>query len=154
MKFPLSFVIKPANWPSTTPTTDNRAGSAREGLISPSIVKSVELELAGQLMLMTVLLSRLCTQTSVLAIHCPYYRHTCRVHKGGTEWNSFYVVDMKFWWKTLNTRARLVWLMLYSREVGTSALWRWRMHLAWGIPSYSVQNYVDWSFPWFLFVVY
>ena len=31
------------------------------------------------------LLSRLCTQTSVLAIHYPYYRHKCRVHKGGTE---------------------------------------------------------------------
>ena len=46
MKFIPSFVIKPVNWPSTTPTTDNKAGSAREGLISPSIVKSVELELA------------------------------------------------------------------------------------------------------------
>ena len=42
MKFLLSFVIKPVNWPSTTPTTDNKVGSAREGLISPSIVKSVE----------------------------------------------------------------------------------------------------------------
>ena len=44
-------MIKPVNWPSTTPTTDNKAGSAREGLISPSIVKSLELELAGRLML-------------------------------------------------------------------------------------------------------
>ena len=28
-----------------------------------------------------------------LAIHCPYYRHKCRVHKGGTESDksSFYV---------------------------------------------------------------
>ena len=47
----LSFVIKPGTWPSTTPTTDNKAGSAREGLISPSIVWSAELELAGRLML-------------------------------------------------------------------------------------------------------
>ena len=51
----LSFVIKPGNlkvtWPSTTPTTDNKAGSAREGLISPSIVRSAELELASRLML-------------------------------------------------------------------------------------------------------
>ena len=46
MKFLLSFVIKPVNWPSTTPTTDNKAGSAREGLISPSIVRLEELELA------------------------------------------------------------------------------------------------------------
>ena len=46
-----SFVIKPVNWPSTTPTTDNKAGSAREGLISPSIVRLEELELAGRLML-------------------------------------------------------------------------------------------------------
>ena len=44
-------MIKPENWPSTTPTTDNKAGSAREGLISPSIVKLDELELAGRLML-------------------------------------------------------------------------------------------------------
>ena len=50
-EIPSSFVIKPVNWPSTTPTTDNKAGSAREGLISPSIVKLVELELAGRLML-------------------------------------------------------------------------------------------------------
>ena len=50
-EIPSFFVIKPVNWPSTTPTTDNKAGSAREGLISPSIVKSVELELAGRLML-------------------------------------------------------------------------------------------------------
>ena len=46
----LSFVIKPVNWPSTTPTTDNKGGSAKEGLISP-IERSAELELAGRLML-------------------------------------------------------------------------------------------------------
>ena len=32
-----------------------------------------------------LLLSRLYTQTSFLAIHCPYYRHKGQVHKGGTE---------------------------------------------------------------------
>ena len=52
----LFFVIKPGNlktvtWLSTIPTTNNKAGSAREGLISPSIVRSAELELAGRLML-------------------------------------------------------------------------------------------------------
>ena len=70
------------------------------------------------------LLSRLYTQTSFLAIHCPYYRHKCRVHKGGTESvlkKSAEFISC-FWWN--NTGARLVWLMLYSREVGTSALWR------------------------------
>ena len=42
-----------------------------------------------------LLLSRLYTQTSFLAIHCPYYWHRCRVHKGGTESDksSFYVVN-------------------------------------------------------------
>ena len=40
MKFLLSFVIKAVNWPSTTPTTDNKAGAAREGVISPSVVRS------------------------------------------------------------------------------------------------------------------
>ena len=39
--------LKTVTWPSTTPTTDNKAESAREGLISPSIVRSSELELAG-----------------------------------------------------------------------------------------------------------
>ena len=43
--------LKTVTWPSTTPTTDNKTGSAREGLISPSIVRSCELELAGRLML-------------------------------------------------------------------------------------------------------
>ena len=43
--------LKTVTRPSTTLTTDNKAGSSREGLISPSIVRSAELELAGRLML-------------------------------------------------------------------------------------------------------
>ena len=49
----------------------------------PGPVRSVDEVLAG---LKSILLfSRLYTQTSFLAIHLPYYRHKCRVHKGGTE---------------------------------------------------------------------
>ena len=46
----------------------------------PGPVRSVDEVLAG---LKSILLfSRLYTQTSFLAIHLPYYRHHCRVHKG------------------------------------------------------------------------
>ena len=52
------------------------------GCLNQCILKKKNLVGAG---LKSVLLSRLCTQTSILAIHCPYYRHRSRVHKGGTE---------------------------------------------------------------------
>ena len=91
-------------------------------------------------------------KTSELAIHNPHYQQQGRVCKGGTDITFYWEVGWTgacrstnalqqrcldqcalkiteeciscFWWKTVNTRARLVWLMLYSREVGTSALWR------------------------------
>ena len=107
-------------------------------------VRSVDEVLAG--LKSILLLSRLYTQTSFLAIHCPYYRHKCRVHKGGTEseLSSFYVALKKseefilcFWWKNTNTR-------LYQCALMKNAP-------SWGFPSiYSAQNYVDWGFRDFL----
>ena len=76
--------LKTVTWPSTTPTTNNKAGSAREGLISPSIVRSAELELAGRLMLYSK-----DVWTSVLQ------RNLKKASHASVE-------------ETLNTRARLV----------------------------------------------
>ena len=68
-------------------------------------------------------------KTSELAIHNPHYRQQSRVHKGGTD----ITVDVRsnfllFWWNSFFVDVHIYELtgrlMLYSKDVWTSALWR------------------------------
>ena len=111
----------------------------------PGPVRSVDEVLAG---LKSILLSRLYTQTSFLAIHCPYYRHKCRVHKGGTEseLSSFYVA-LKISSYASDEKTLILELAgetdgLQQRSLYQCALMK--NAPSWGFPSiYSAQNYVD-----------
>ena len=104
------------------------------------------------------ILSSFRDKTCELAIHNPHYWQQSRVCKGGTDITFYWEVGwtgacrstnalqakmsgpvhsedswrmlLLLLMKNTNTRARLVWLMPHSREVGTSALWR--MHLLYG----------------------
>ena len=97
-----------------------------------------------------------------LAIHCPYYRHKCRVHKGGTESDksSFYVVNTwEVGWRDLKNSPLASdekilelgwcdWCFTAEKSVPVCSDEECTFHK--GIPC-RVQNYVDWSFPWFPF---
>ena len=92
-----------------------------------------------------LLLSRLYTQTSFLAIHCPYYRHNGRVHKGGTESDkdSFCVVNTgEVGWRDLKNSPLASdenilelgwcdWCFTAEKSVPVRSEEIWRIHCFW-----------------------
>ena len=109
-----------------------------------------------------LLLSRLYTQTSFLAIHCPYYRHKCRVHKGGTESDksSFYVENTwEVGWRNLKNSPLVSdekifelgwcdWCLTAEKLVPVRSEEIWRIHLMLLIKKHQILElgWCDWCF--------